>query len=332
MADSQTWRELLHDLIENMSERQRIAQLSGINATTLLRWANNEGNPRLRNLHQLVSALPEYSAQLTRLIKQEYATFLELEVDRREEDLSKIPSCFYTNVMRTYTKTAPALRFWSIGKLILQQAFQHLDPQRLGLVLTVVACTTPHDSAQTVRSLRILLGQGSDPWQGSWDRYPLFMGAESLCGYVVNNRRPIVIQDTQAMPHPYYPLLPVEHARCVVVAPIQRGESIAGCFCACSTQPSYFDAERLDLVESYSQLLTVAFTAGEFYLSRNIDLALFPSRSQQAQCFATFQQRLLETIRSAAQQGQSLSGQQATSLVMAQFEEELSSLVHEQIR
>ncbi|HTK06934.1 MAG TPA: GAF domain-containing protein [Ktedonobacteraceae bacterium] len=327
MAEPQTWRELLHDLIENMPERQRISQVSGINAITLQRWANNEGNPRLRNLHQLVSALPEHSAQLTRLIKQEYATFFELKPGN-EEDLSQIPSYFYTSVMRAYTKTSPSLRFWSIGKLILQQAFQHLDPQRLGLVLTVIACTTPGEPAQKVRSLRILLGQGSTPWQGNWDRYPLFMGIESLCGYVVNNRRLITIQDTQSMSHSYYPLLPVEHARCVAVVPIQRGESIAGCFCACSTQPFYFTAERLELIQNYSQLLTVAFTQAEFYLSYNIDLALFPSQKQQAQHFSTFQQRLLDTMRSSARQEQPLSGQQASSLVMSQLEEELSQLAH----
>jgi GAF domain len=330
MAGTQTWRELLHDLIESMPERQRIAQLSGINATTLLRWANNEANPRLRNLHQLVLALPEHSEQLTRLIRQEYTSFLDLDAERRE-DLSKVPSCFYTNVMRTYAKTAPTLRFWSIGKLILQQAFQHLDPQRLGLVLTIVSFTPPASSSQKARSMRVSLGQGSEPWQGSWDRYPLFAGAESLCGYVANNRRPIIIQDTQAMNNTYYPVSQVEHGRCIVVVPIQRGESIAGCFCACSTQPNHFSIERLNLMQSYAQLLTVAFTPKEFYLSHNIDLALFPPRSQQAQHFSTFQQRLLDTMRDAVQRDQPLSGQQATLLVMSQFEEELSLLARKQI-
>jgi GAF domain-containing protein len=152
------------------------------------------------------------------------------------------------------------------------------------------------------------------------------MGVESLCGYVVNNRRLITIQDTQSMSHSYYPMLPVEHARCVAVMPVQRGESIAGCFCACSTQPFYFTAERLELIQNYSQLLTVAFTPAEFYLSRNIDLALFPPQKQQAQHFSTFQQRLLDTIRSSARQDRPLSGQQASSLVMSQLEEELSQL------
>jgi len=250
MIEPQTWRELLGSLIENAQERQRIASLSSINAVTLQRWANNEGNPRIRNLHQLISALPDYASQLTALIQKEYVTFLEPGASS-EEDLSKIPSNFYTNVMRAYTKTAPSLRFWSIGKLILQQAMQHLDPFRLGMLLLITSCTVPADPAQKVRSMRIFLGLGSAPWQGTWDRYPLFVGVESLCGYALSNRRLITIQDTQATDSvSYYPMLPVKDSGSMVVAPIQRGDGVAGCFYASSTQPSYFTSERLELFQS----------------------------------------------------------------------------------
>jgi len=330
MIEPQTWRELLGSLIENVQERQRIASLSGINAVTLQRWANSEGNPRIRNLHQLISALPDYASQLTALIQKEYATFLESGASS-EEDLSKIPSNFYTNVMRAYTRTAPSLRFWSIGKLILQQALQHLDPFRLGLLLTITCCTVPSDPSQKVRSMRIFLGLGSAPWQGSWDRYPLFIGVESLCGYVLSNRRLITIHDVQATDFiSYYPLVPLQDSRSVVVAPIQRGEGVAGCFCASSTQPSYFTAERAELFQSYAQLLAVAFQPTEFYRSQNIDLGLFPSFGQQERYFATFQTRLLHTMRNAILGGQPLSSQQAMQMVLAQLEEELLQATVEQ--
>jgi GAF domain len=331
MTEPQTWRELLGSLIENAQERQRIASLSGINAVTLQRWVNNEGNPRIRNLHQLLSALPDYASQLTALIQKEYVTFLESSTGN-EEDLSKIPSNFYTNVMRTYTKTAPSLRFWSIGKLILQQAMQHLDPFRLGMLLLITGCTIPDDPSQKVRSMRIFLGLGSGPWQSSWDRYPLFIGVESLCGYVLSNRRVITIQDTQARDSvSYYPMLPVKQAGSVVVAPIQRGEGVAGCFCTISTQPSYFTAERVELFQSYAQLLAVAFMPAEFYRPQNIDLGLFPSHEQQQGYFATFQTRLLHTMRDAILEGQSLSSQQAMQQVLVQLEKELLQATSERL-
>jgi transcriptional regulator with XRE-family HTH domain len=332
MSDLKTWRELLRELIENAQERQRIASLSGINVVTLQRWANNEGNPRVRNLHQLVAALPGQAEQLTRLIQKEYVDFLETGRNQ-EEDLTKIPSSFYTSVMRAYTKTAPSLRFWSIGKLILQQALQQLDPQRTGLLVTINGCTTPCEPEQKVRSLRIFLGQGSEPWQGNWDRHPMFMGVESLSGYVVSNRRLVSIQDTQNLDrHVYYPRVPLEHERSVAVAPIQRGESIAGCFYVSSTQAKYFTPERLELLQNYAQLVTVAFTPAEFYRAGLIELALFSEQREQEKYFATFQQRLLETMRGAILRGEQLSSQQATQRVMVQLEEELLQLGKKKIR
>ncbi len=331
MAEPQTWRELLSILIENAQERQHIASLSGINAITLQRWANNEGNPRTRNLYQLIAALPDYSTQLTRLIQREYPTFLETSAGN-EGELLKIPSRFYTSVMRAYTKTAPSLRFWSIGKLILQQALQHLDPFRLGMMLVITGCTTPNTPTQKVRSLRVLLGQGTAPWQGSWDRYPIFIGIESLGGYVASNQRMIIVQDTQAANHYYHPMVSTEHGRSIVASPIQRSEGVAGCFYVSSTQPFYFTPQRLDLLQSYTQLLSVAFTPSEFYPAQRIDLALFPPQNQQEHYFSTFQQRLLDTMRTAMQNGQSLNSNQATQLVTSQLEEELLQLAKDQVQ
>jgi len=61
----------------------------------------------------------------------------------------------------------------------------------------------------------------------------------------------------------------------------------------------------------------------EFYRPQDIDLGLFPSYEQQQPYFATFQTRLLNTMRSAILEGQPLSSQQAMQLVLVQLEEEL---------
>jgi len=46
MREAVTWRELLGRSIENLQERQRIANAMGVIPITLMRWANGESTPR----------------------------------------------------------------------------------------------------------------------------------------------------------------------------------------------------------------------------------------------------------------------------------------------
>src|SRR5205085_8873280 len=106
------------------------------------------------------------------------------------DDSSKdIPSEFYGRVFSARSATNETLHFWSISNLILQQALGQLDPDRLGMAITVVRCMPP-SNGNKVRSLRESVGQGTPPWNGDLEQQAMFLGAESLAGYAVTTCRP----------------------------------------------------------------------------------------------------------------------------------------------
>src|SRR5690349_9462387 len=130
MQSPQTWRELLGTIISDSQEEQRLIDIIGIRPITLLRWVHNKSEPRPYFLRQLLDALPQYRDSLLPLIEKEFPGFSELVED---EVPKEIAAAFYTHVLDTYVATAPSLRFWSIGPLILQHILDHLDPEQRGL-------------------------------------------------------------------------------------------------------------------------------------------------------------------------------------------------------
>ena len=48
-----TWRELLRTIIKDPNEKKRLAQALDINPFTLIRWVNDETDPRAQNLDLL---------------------------------------------------------------------------------------------------------------------------------------------------------------------------------------------------------------------------------------------------------------------------------------
>ena len=72
MQELASWRELRGKIIADSHERQRIANMLGVNPITLTRWVNNESKPRPQNLRQLLDALPEYHSLLLELIATEF--------------------------------------------------------------------------------------------------------------------------------------------------------------------------------------------------------------------------------------------------------------------
>lgn len=325
MTEPQTWRELLGTIIENVQERQRIASQLGVNSITLTRWANNEAHPRSRNLQLLLQAIPEqHMSRFTELLRKEYNNLHEVQAVK-EVEAGKIPSRFYTSILQAYTKTAPNLRFWSIGKLVIQQVLQQLDPYRTGFIASIIGCNTP-PNGEKVRSLRIRLGQGTGIWQGTWDRVPYFIGIETLSGYVVSSRHPTTIQDIHAQ-QTYYPMFRQESSRSLSVIPIQKAEGIAGCLYLCSTQANYFQPHRVELLQDYAELLSLAFVNEEYYPPEQIEMGVLPSLEEQEPYFLNFQQRLVHVIRESAQQKIHLNNQQATQKVLQQLEYELLHLI-----
>ncbi len=93
------------------------------------------------------------------------------------------------------TSSGP-FRSWSMRTLTLQQAIEQLDPDRVGMEITIVQCVAPAPG-QRVRSLCERMGIGTVPWDSGVGRRLLFLGAESLCGWTVGRGEPGVVQDME---------------------------------------------------------------------------------------------------------------------------------------
>src|SRR5260370_9891836 len=153
MEESTTWRDVLGNIIQDPQERRRLANELGINPVTLTRWVNNESSPRSRSIQRLLTALPQHRKALLELLLDDFEGLIAETEDLLTEDLlHKIPSEFYTRVLRTRATIPKVLRFSSLCDLIFHQALDQLDPKRLGLPSIGVRCIPPSPQG-TIRRL-----------------------------------------------------------------------------------------------------------------------------------------------------------------------------------
>jgi hypothetical protein len=234
------------------------------------------------------------------------------------DDTSReIPSEFYSRVLSAQATTNETLRYWSISSLILQQALGQLDPDRLGLAITIVRCMRSA-GGKKIRSLRESVGKGTPPWTGDLEQRGMFLGAESLAGYVVTTCRPAqlqnILKDGLALPAHQ-----VEHEISAAAHPILYTGRIAGCVLISSTQPDYFiSSARNILIGNYANLLALAIEPEEFYDPQDIELMIMPPHTLQKKYFANFRQRVTQALRA-----KSMNNIQAEQYVWEELEEEL---------
>ena len=322
MQEPETWRELLGKRIENSQERQRLADALEVNPITLTRWVSGESNPRPRHLQHLLDALPEQHELLLRLIREEFQGFLTLTEDSSlANDSTAIPGEFYHRVIHTLSILPRDLHFWSLCDLILRQALLQLDPHRLGLAVTVVQCMPPVQGKK-VRSLREVFVCGTPPWEGTMESGLILLGAESLAGYAVSSVHLVQNQNLRDRKSrdPGYPGRWEESA---VAAPIMFAGGVAGCLLVSSTRPEYFVPARCALVESYAELVALAFDRQEFYKPEEIALGVLPSFEVQGPLLSGFRQRVIDIMGRALRNQQSITAYQAEQLAWQQLEEEL---------
>src|SRR5215469_5263327 len=320
--EPRTWRELLGLILSDPQEKQRIASELSIRAVALGRWVTGETDPRPQNLHRLLDALPRYREMLDDLIREEYPDFSDLDTD---DSAKEIPSEFYVRVFASLASSASTLRFWSIGNLILQQALGQLDPDRLGMAITVARCMPP-SLGQKVRSLRESIGLGTAPWAGDLEQKAMFLGAESLAGYVATSCRPAINQNIRDEPG-LLPTHQIEGEISAAIYPILYAGRSAGCLLVSSTQPNYFLLlARLTLIQQYADLIALAFEPEEFYEPQDIQLGIMPSHSLQKLYFADFRQRVANALREIIDTDRPLNNIEAEQLVWQQLEEELIEL------
>ncbi len=320
----QTWRALLEYIIKNPAERQRIAQAVQVNPITLGRWARNESQPRPENLVALGEAISsEFSATFAQLLVQEFPLHAQTPLPPRPDDA--LPSAtFYANFLNSYVTTSPPLFPQALHDLIFQEAIERLDPDRVGLAISVVSCVLPHHG-KIVRSLREIDGRGTPPWQDDIAHRSMFLGLESLAGASVSLFRSLSFQGEK---EPFTLLPPADdgYEQSAAASPISRQSKIAGCLVVSSTQPRYFSSERIQLIEHYAHLLALAFEPHQFVMHQDIQLHLMPRYEMQIPLLRGFQQRVTHKFVQATQKNQPIILQDTYEQVWQDIEEDLIKL------
>ncbi len=319
--EAAAWRKLLETIIVDPQERQRIANELGVNPVTLVRWSRGETNPRRENLQRLLQALPAQQQTLTRLLAEEFPAFDLLA----SEDLSEqIPAEIYSRILNTYVNVPPVQRSWYLSDLILQLALGQLDPNYLGMAMTIAVCMPPSGAACKVRSLRQNAGRGTPPWNTYLDQEILFLGIESLAGYAVSLGHLVSVQSRTEQTHA--PVRWEEWEQSAIASPILLGGRVSGCLIVSSTQPEYFLPFRQELIEQYSELLTLVFRPEEFYAHQEIALSLMPSSETQHIRFSQFRQRVSDVLREAFRAQRPITTTEAEQIVWVDLEAELLDL------
>ena len=290
--DITDWRELLGLIIQEPGIRKRIDNEVGKQAVNIKRWINGKAEPRVQNLRQLLNILPEYRDQLLDLLGDSYAEALSPTSADPSRD---IPSVFISTVLSARANTHREIRYWSLCKLVIEQAIGQLDPDRLGMAITVVRCMKS-DKYPTIRSLRETVAYGTYPWPGNLEQQAMFLGAESLAGLCVSTCRDVQNNDIRNN-NSLLPAHQVEFEESAAAAPILFSGRIAGCMLVSSTQPNFFLSQyRLSFIHNYANMLALAFEPHEFYESSNVRLEVMPLHSIQQEYFSTFRQRVIEIV------------------------------------
>jgi len=282
-----------------------------------MRWVNGETAPRPENLRRLLSALPQHRDHLTELIGQEFEGFAAAMRDEaRQGESTVIPSEFYERVLHTRADTPQSLLFPLLWDLILQQALEHLDPRRQGMVIMVATCMPP-STGQKVRSLRERTGRGTPPWRRDLEQQAIFLGAESLAGHVIGSLHLEVNQDLRDE-HTRSPGYRGPWEESAAAVPIMSMGKVAGSLLVSSAQRDYFLPSRCKLIESYAELIALAFAPEDFYEPRQINLGVLPPYGVQQPYISGFRKRVL-----AVMQQQPMHVFEAEQLVWHQIEAEL---------
>ena len=321
-----SWRELLRTIISVPSERNRIAESAGLRSITLVRWSNDDSHPRPENLRQLMRALPaQHRRQFQDLLEQEepVLSLLDEETPRSES----IPFTLVDEILRTRTTTPDSLRFWAVSRMILQHALRHLDSETAGMAITVIRCMPPSKDGK-IHSLHEHAVYGTPPWESDSEHQLMFLGAESLAGYVVATSRPAAIQNLLDNTN-YIPSQQGEHEVSAAAAPLLFAGRIAGCLLFSSTQPDYFDESRFPHIQAYTNLMTLALDPENFYPPSLIDLRIMPSLEVQQKNLADYQQRVQFILRESLHSGQPISFLEAEQVAWQHLEEMLLNLALE---
>ncbi|HTK11709.1 MAG TPA: GAF domain-containing protein [Ktedonobacteraceae bacterium] len=317
MEDPQTWQELLRNVASDPLEHQRIAREMGVNQITLTRWMNRTSTPRPASLRPLLDAIPQHRQKMLQLLQKDFPKF-SLESPQEEEVVAEIPAAFYANIMNIYTTSPPILRSSAICVTIFQQMLRHLDPLKLGLQVVICLCMAPGEG-ERVHSLYMTQGRATRPWESVIDNDIAFLGLESQAGNVVSRGHPIITQSHKERAQ-RYPVHTIPYAESVATYPLLYFDRIAGAVSVISTQQNHFTAAHTELMQSYTELLILAFEPEQFYPLKEIDLGIVPSREIQEPYLEKFQLEVTAVMLEAEKSGQRLKRAEAELRVWKKLE------------
>ncbi len=310
MQEDQKWREILAKYIKDPHERQRIALALNISQVTLVRWVNGDSKPRRQNMRRLAQILPEHHTIFSEVGPESF------EDTHEELENSEIPSIFYARVLNAHCNLPRVIHFSSLCDVILQQALKQLDPQRIGMEITVVQCMYPAKNKK-IRSLREHIGQATPPWNREAEPKIMFLGAESLAGFVVSSGRQLIEDRQKGMSR--FPVQWIDWEESAMAYPIMRSDRIAGCLLVSSAQPVYcISPHRQKLIQYYAELLSVIFDPEDFYPLVDINLGYMPPYNIQYPFIRTFRQRTATMMLE-----RQINVTEAERLVWLDIEEEL---------
>ncbi|MBA2677749.1 MAG: hypothetical protein H0U76_05060 [Ktedonobacteraceae bacterium] len=320
------WREVLNAHIQDVQQRQKIAQALGIHPLTLIRWASGISTPRRPQvLRDLADFMPEQREEVLQSMMEEFP--LLQEVDSREPTSIKAASADISwKIVSLLTVTSPAMRFATLCDAILTEAINILDPHNMGIAL-LVAPFIPPSPGQQVRSLLVHTARGTGPWEPYLEQAAVFLGIESLAGQAVSTLSPAMdshlFDDTaQAVRCNYFGNL----IQSAIAMPILHLGGVGGCLIALSTQPHAFSfLNQLDF-RDLANLLALSFRPDYFYQPEQIDLAALPAYSAQKERLATYKPRLSRLLNNKDENVHSSSYVQARRQAWTQIEKEILQL------
>lgn len=320
MSETSSWRDLLRSFIAAAKERERLANEVGVTPITISRWANGNFEPRPQSLQRLVHVVPaEHREEFHALVAREYPYLANPASFYEPPELS---GEFFRRVLETRCTTAERQLYWTITQQILEHGVRQLDPERVGISITVVRCMPPGADGE-VHSLRENVGIGTPPWGSDFTARALFLGAESLAGYVVSSFHYENIDDLRVN-RTFVPAVLMEHEVSSIAWPVLMAGRIAGCLLLSSTLPGYFNSEaRRLLIADYARLLSLAFSPDQFYPYEKIRLRRMPSEAEQKQIFGHFQNRVTALMVERLKAGERIEREVAESIMWKQIESDL---------
>ncbi|MGH2495542.1 MAG: hypothetical protein ACRDIV_12640 [Ktedonobacteraceae bacterium] len=320
MSEISSWRDLLKIMISSTKERERLANEIGVSSVTLTRWVGGNYEPRPQSLQRLILVVPsEYREEFQALVVRAYPHITNPIALYEPPELA---SEFFRRILETRASTSDQQLYWTITQQILEHAARQLDPERIGISITVVRCMPPRSDGK-VHSLRENVGVGTPPWEGDLTSKAVFLGSESLAGYVVGSFHYEFVDDL-TRDRTFVPAYRAEHEVSSIAWPILFAGRTAGCLLLSSTLPGYYRSQaRQALVADYARLVALAFLPHEFYPYEKVEILQMPPPEVQRPSYGHFQNRVTAYMVEKLHAGERAGRDEAELAIWRQIEANL---------